>query len=247
MDEFLRLRATVELARVGRLHHHHAGPLDALIARVERNRDVVADRDVRDEAATLLHAQQRLLALLPLGHGDASAEDARIHAHVGQRLGEREGAAPRLAGRVTGRAERHVFLLLLGRPQLGDRPQREIVHERRGRGPVVNPGRFVGDERKRQVVRTFEETAILGVQRRRRHAGAVERIEERLLLGRPLVREALTVRHKLRHDGPRRLARAGDSHLDIVPLREAPHDLAHLVAGQHFHHRPFNLILFHVI
>ena len=134
-----RLRAAVKLAGVRGLHDHHAAALDAVVAGVDGHGDVVGDRDVGDEATALLDAQLRLLALLPLGHAHAPAEDARIDAHVGKRLRERERPAPRLARLVAGRAARHVVGLLLVRTELGDRTHREAVHERGRRGAVVHP------------------------------------------------------------------------------------------------------------
>ena len=68
MDELLRLCSTVELAGVGRFDDNHAGTLEAFITGIERDCDVVADLDVRDEASALLDAEHGLFAILPLGH-----------------------------------------------------------------------------------------------------------------------------------------------------------------------------------
>ena len=197
------------------------------------------------KAAALLDAQLRLLALLPLRHAHASAEDARIDAHVGKWLRERERPAPRLARLVAGRAARHVVGLLLVRAEFGDRTHREAVHERGRRGAVVHPAELVGEERRGQVLRSVEEPAVFLLERARGDAGGVERLERALLLGRPVVGLALATRHELGHDAARHAARAGDGHLDVVSVGEAPHDLAHLVARKHFHRRALGRFCLH--
>ena len=247
MHALERLRAAVERAGVGGLHDHHAAALDAVVAGVDGHGHVVGDRDVGDEAAALLDAQLRLLALLPLRHAHASAEDARIDAHVGERLRERKRPAPRLARLVAGRAARHVVGLLLVRAELGDRTHREAVHEGGRGGAVVHPAELVGKKRGREVLRPVEKPAVLLLERARGDAGGVERVERALLLGRPVVRLALAARHELRHRAARHAARAGHGHLDVVSFGEAPHDLANLVAREHFHRRTLGRFCLHVV
>ena len=242
MDELLRLRATVELAGIGGLDNDHAAALDAVVAGVGGNGDVVADGDVRDEASALLDANHRLFAFFPLGDGDASAQDARIDAHIGQRLGERERTAPRLAGGIARRTERHVALLLFRRAQFRDRPHRKVVHEgRRGRA-IVHPRRFVGKERHREVARSLEKPAVGHFKPGGCLPGGIEGIEHRLLLCGPVVRGALAVGDQAGHHAACHGTCAGDGHLDVVAFGIAPHDLAHFVAGEHFHCRAFVLV-----
>ena len=237
--------AGVELAGVRGLHDHHAAALDAVVAGVDGHGHVVGDCDVGDEAAALLDAQLRLLAILPLSHAHAPAENARIDAHVGERFRERERPAPRLARLVAGRAARHVVGLLLVRAELGDRAHREAVHEGGRGGAVVHPAELVGKERRGEVLRSVEEPAVFLLERARGDAGGVERLERALLLGRPVMRLALPARHELGHDSARHAARTRNCHLDVVSLGEAPHNLAHFVAREHFHCRALGRFSLH--
>ena len=232
MHEFAGLRAAVELAGIGGFDYDHARGFDAIVAGVCGDRDVVADFYVCYEAAALLHAYERFFAVFPFRHAHAPGKDARVHAHVGKRLCEGEGAAPCLAvlARLGGSAERHVALLLLGGSLFGDWAEREIVHEGCRGGAAVDPRDFVGKEGKRKILRPFDYSAAFGVERRGRHARGVKSFEHGILLWRPVVRGALAVGHEPRNERPRHLARAGHRHLYVVAILESPHDLADFVA-----------------
>ena len=49
------------------------------------------------------------------------------------------------------------------------------------------------------------------------------------------MRLALSVGDELRHEAARHVARPGHGHLQVEAVGEAPHYLAHFVAGEHFH------------
>ena len=57
-----------------------------------------------------------------------------------------------------------------------------------------------------------------------------------------VISQIFSVRHEVRHKAPRRLARALDRHLYVVPFGKAPHYLADFVARQHFHRRTFGVL-----
>ena len=239
VDALERLCAAVELAGIRGLHDHHAAALDAVVAGVDGHGHVVGDCDVGDEAAALLDAQLRLLAILPLRHAHAPAENARIDAHVWKRLRERERPAPRLASLVAGCATRHVVGLLLVRAEFGDWPHRETVHERGRRGAVIDPAELVGEQRRGEVLRTVEQPAVFLLERARGDARGVKRVERALLLGRPIMSLALSASDELGHDATRHATCARDGHLNIIPFGKAPHYLTHLVSGEHLHRRTF--------
>ncbi|OQC30369.1 MAG: hypothetical protein BWX70_01215 [Verrucomicrobia bacterium ADurb.Bin070] len=237
VDHLEGRRTAVEDARVGLLENHHAGGLDARIAGVNRGGEHVGDGHVGQESAALLDVQHRLLPLFPASHGDTAADHAGVHADVGQRLGEGESGAPRLAilaGLRRG-AGAHVLLALLGRALLDDRPKAEVVDQAGGGGAAVDPREFKGEQAQRQVARSLDDAAVLRVEARRGDARFVERLVEPVLGLGPLVRRAFAVGHQTGHEAAGHRTGAHHGHLNVVPVGIAPHDLANLVAGQHLH------------
>ena len=123
MHQLLGRRTAIVDARVVLLQDDHAAALDPVITGIDSGRDEVGERHVGDEAAALVHVQDRLLAFLPLLHRHLAAQYSRIHSHVGDRLGQREGASLYLAilARLRRRKSLHVLRLLLLRAPLVDR------------------------------------------------------------------------------------------------------------------------------
>ena len=97
MYEFARWSASVEHAGVTLLDDDDAGTLDAIVAGVHSGGHEVCKSHVGDEPAALFHAQEGLFAVCPLDHAQLSTQHAGVHANVGDRLGEAERSAPRLA------------------------------------------------------------------------------------------------------------------------------------------------------
>ena len=97
MHHLARRHAAVVDARVGLLEDDDAAALDPRVVGVDRGGREVGEAHVGDEPGALLHLEQRLPALRPLGDADLAAEQAGLDADVGQRLGQAEGAAPDLA------------------------------------------------------------------------------------------------------------------------------------------------------
>ena len=196
--------------------------------------DEVGEAHVGDEAAALLHLEEGLLPLFPLGHAHLAAEHAGFDAHIGEGLGEAERAAPGfavLAG-LGGGAEAHVVRLLFGGAALVDRAEGEAAGEASGGGAGVDPGEFESDQGQGQVLGALDEAAFLGVHEDGRDAGLVEGIEERVLFGRPVVGVAGAGGDELGYrpagDGARRL----DQHLEVEAVGKTPQDLAHVIAGK---------------
>ena len=96
MHQLLRRRAAIERSLVALFQNHNAASLDALIAGIHRRGDKVGEGNIGDKASALLHLQHRLFALFPLRNPHLAAQHSGVHAHVGNRLGQGESAAPRL-------------------------------------------------------------------------------------------------------------------------------------------------------
>ena len=235
VDHLLGRRAAVVEARVGLLQDDHAAALDARVVGVDGGGDEVGETHVGDEAAALVDLQDRLLALFPLGHADLAAEHAGIDADVGQRLGQGEGAAPDLAVlaglRRAGQA--HVMVDCSGVPRswIGARARLPA------RVPVAAPpstqasskatsarARFLGPSMKPPCSGSMK-TAVMPAS-----SNSLEQLG--LVLG-PFVGVALALGHQRGPPAPRATERVGlHDHLQVVAVGEAPHDLAHVVAGQ---------------
>ena len=116
--------------------------------------DDVGEAHVGDEAAALVHLQQRFPAVLPFGHAHLAGQHAGLDAHERNRLGQRKRGADLLAGFAG--LERggagDVFGALLRRAALVNRRQAEIARQAaRGRAGV-HPRQFKRDQRQRQIL-----------------------------------------------------------------------------------------------
>ena len=234
VDELLRGRPPVVRPGIGLLEDDETGGLDARVAGVDRGGDEVREPHVRDEPAALLDLEHRLLPLLPLRDAHLPGEHAGIDADVGDGLGERERGAPGpaiLAG-LRWRGERHVVAHLLRRAALVDRRQPQEPGERARRGARVDPGELERGEREGEVLRPRDEAALLRIHERRGDAGRVVVGEELVLALGPLVFVPPTLRHEPRDRAARDAARRLNQHLQVVPFREAPHELSDVVAGE---------------
>ena len=207
---------------------------DARIVGIDRGGDEVGERHVGDEAAALIHLQNRLAAFRPMGDAHLAAQDSGIHADVGQRLGERECAAPGraiLTGSGRG-ATAHVSEALFGRAALVNGSQRQASGEAAGSGPGIHPRQFVGHQGQGQVLRTGDESTLFGFEKDGGDAGFVEGLQQSGLFRGPLMRIARAGGHQPRYWPARHGASRLHEHLEVVSVGETPQDLAHVVAGE---------------
>ena len=219
---------------VGLFQDDHAGALDARVVRFHGGGHEVGETHVGDEAAALFHLQHGLLALFPFGDPHLAAEHAGFDAHVGDGLGEAEGAAPGLAvfpGLGRG-GERHVTVALLLGAALVDGREGEAAGQAAGGGAGVHPGQFEGHQRQRQVLRPLDEAALGRVHEHPGDAGFVEGLEQRLFVRRPLMGVAGARSHQPGHRSARHGADGLHQHLQVVAVGEAPQNLPDVVAGQ---------------
>ena len=234
VDHLARRHAAVIDAGVGFLEDHDAAAFDARIGAVDGGGREVGEAHVGDEAGALVYLEHRLFALRPLRHADLAAEQAGLDADVGQRLGEAEGAAPDLpllAG-LRRHAARHVGIALRLGAALVDGREREVAGEAAGGGAGIDPGQFVGDESEHEVLGALDEAALLRIHEAGRDAGLVERLQQAGLLRRPVMTVAGARGHQAGHDTAGHGSGRLDQHLEVIPVLIAPHDLAHIVAGQ---------------
>ena len=237
VHQFLGRRPAVEGALVGLFQNHHATAFDARIVGVHGRCDKVGKRDARDEPAALVHLQPRLLAVFPLGDADLAAQHAGIHAHIRNRLGQREGSAPRLA--ILTRLRRSGQLLiaahLLQRAALVNGREREKPSQAGGRCAAVHPRQFKCSEAERQVLRPGNESALLGLHKRSRDSSAVEGGHHLILGCGPLMGVALARSHQPSHRSPRHAARRLHQHLQVKAIGKPPLNLPHRIPreGEH--------------
>ncbi len=121
---------------------------------------------------------------------------------------------------------------LLGRAALVDGRERQAAGQAAGGGAGIHPGEFEGHQGQRQVLGALDEAALGGIHEDAGDAGFVEGLQQRLLLGRPVVRVARARRHQAGDRSARHGADGLHQHLEIVTVGEAPQDLADIVAGQ---------------
>ncbi len=247
MHELLGGRTAIVDPGIVLLQDDHAAALDTLVPRIDRRRDEVGERHVRDEAAPLLDVQDRFLSLFPLLDADLATQHAGVDAHVRNGLRQRESAPldrPVLAG-LRRREAPHILVFLLRRPLLVDRRQTEVARHRAGGRAAVHPRQLERRQRQRQVLGAGDKAAVLGLQKDRRDARRVVRLEQRVLLFGPLVGVPCSLgdepRHRPTGHRPHRL----HQHLEVVAVGETPHDLADVVAGQRGQLRHFGGIRFY--
>jgi hypothetical protein len=175
----------------------------------------------------------------PLIRLSSESQHPGFDADEGDGLGEREGGADLLAV-LTGferRGEGQIMITLRGGAALMDGGQAEIAGQAGGGRPGVHPGKLEGNQRQRQVLRPFNEAAMLRIKESSSDAALIECGQQTGLFGRPFVGIAPAL-----GDQPGdRTARHGpgglDEHGEVVPVGEAPHDLAQVVPGQRLERR----------
>ncbi len=206
--------------------------LDARIVRIHRRGHEIGEAGVGDEAAALLHLQHRFPAFRPFGNAHLAAQHAGFDAHVGDRLGEAECAAPRFVLPSPGRAAAHVELALLRRAALVDGRKRQASGQAAGGRAGVHPGQLKRHQRQRQVLRPFDEAAVRGIHEHAGDARFVERFQQAGLFRRPFVGVARARRHQPGHRSARHRPHRLHQHLQIVAIREAPENLPDIVSRQ---------------
>ena len=157
-------------AGVGFFEDDHATALDARVVGIDGGGDDVGEAHVGDEAAALVDLQHRFLAVLPLGDAHLAAQHAGFDADKRDRLGEGEGGADLLAVFAgLGRSgQRHVVGALLRRAALVDGGEAEVAGQAAGGGAGIHPGQLEGDQGQGEVLRAFDEAAVLRVPGTRR-------------------------------------------------------------------------------
>ena len=138
VNELFCDRAAIPRAGVVLVENDHATRLDPRIGGFNGRGDKVRITHVRDEPAAFVHLQNRLLAIFPVGNAHFAIEQAGLDADVGQRLGQRERAAPGLfAGPGAGMG--HVKFALLRCATLVNRREREVAGHAAGRRAGIHP------------------------------------------------------------------------------------------------------------
>ena len=230
-------RSTVEDALVAFFKNHHATALDARIVGDYRRGHKICEGDIGDKSSSLVHLQQRLLALPPLRNAQLAAENAGVDAHVWKRLGQREGPSPRLAvlARLRRRCQPLVVTNLLGGAAFMDRRQGQKTSQARSRRAAIHPCQFKGRKRQCQVLGSGDESALFRFHKGGGDPGAIERLHHRALGRGPFVRVALSRSHHPRHRASRHPARRLHQHLQVEPVRKPPLNLAHRIPGKGVH------------
>ena len=108
----------------------------------------------------------------------------------------------------------------------------EAAGQAAGGGAGVHPGELECYQGEGEVLGTFDEAALGRVHEHAGDAGFVEGLEERLLVGGPLVGVAGAGGDQAGDRSARHGADGLHQHLEVVTIGEAPQNLADVVAGQ---------------
>ena len=179
VHQLTRRSTAVEHARIAFLDDHHAGALDAIVPGIHRSGNKVGEAHVGDEAAALLHVQQRLLAVHPFRDTNFAAQHAGIHANVGNRLGKTESPAIGMAifagcGR---RGQCHVVGALLWRATLVDRRQGQASRQAASGGAGIHPGQLKRNQGQSKILGPNQVAAVLGIHEDSGDSGLIESLE----------------------------------------------------------------------
>ena len=223
VDQFLGGRAAVPNSRIAFLQNHHATALESGVVGLDGGGDDIGETHVRDEAAALVHLQQRFLPVLPFGDAHFAGQHAGFDADERNRFGQGEGGAHLFA--VFPGLERggvgNVFGALLRRAALVNRRQAKIARQAACGRARVHPGQLKRDQRQRQVLRPGDEPAVFRIQESRRDAAFVEVRQETGFCRRPFVRIAAAVGDQPGDRPARDPARSLHQHLQIRNGRQS--------------------------
>jgi len=103
-----------------------------------------------------------------------------------------------------------------------DGGQAEVAGQAAGGGTGIHPGEFESDQGQREVLGSFDEPAVLGVEESGGDAGFVEHGQQRVLVAGPLMGIAGPVGHEAGHRAAGHRAGGLDQHGQIVAVGEAP-------------------------
>ena len=231
-------RATIEDARIALFQNDHAASLDSVIARVNRGGHEVRESNVGDESAALLHLEDGFLPGFPLDDAHLAVEHAGVYADIGNRLGQAESAAPRLAilARLRGSRKFHVTILLLRGSALVNRSQGQTSGEAGGGSASVHPSQLKGHKRQREVPGSRNESTLFGIHKDRRNARLVKSFQHLRLGGGPLVGIAATLRYQASNRTPGNGSNRLDQHLEVIAVGKAPLNLAGGIGGEGTEH-----------
>ena len=212
MDQFFCRSAAVPEAGIVFVEDDHTARFNPRVGSFHGGGDEIGVAHIRDEPAALVHLQEWLLTVFPLGHPDFAIEQAGLDADVGQGFGQRKGAAPGfLAGLGAGVA--HVEIALFFRAAFMDRREREIASHRTGGGAGVHPGQFKYNQCVDEVLWTFDISTLGRIHEGAGQAGFVVSLQQFVFLGSPIVGVALALRDETRDRTARHAAGRLHKHL----------------------------------
>ncbi len=108
----------------------------------------------------------------------------------------------------------------------------KVAGQAGGGGAGVHPRKLKRQQSERKVLRPFNVTALGGFHESGGDASVIERLQQIIFAGRPVVGVALAIGHGAGDRAARDGATGLHHHGQVVTVGEPPHDLADIVTGE---------------